>query len=153
MLLSIVIAIVGCESENKGLYIEETADIDRKNYNMMSEVRMDLDGNGVEELISLYLGPVKQSQANMAVLKTDDANWNLIVQDGEKVFSLFNHKVKHGTVEFWFENNEDGIKIVLFVDGEQKEIITYQYDRGNSRFIKETHYKNNGIVYEPYMRY
>lgn len=153
MLLSILIFLLGCEDENKGSFIEETKEINRTNYNMMSEVRVDLDGNGVEELITLYLGPVNKSEANMAVINTDNVNWNLVVQDGDKVYSLFDQKVKHGTVKFWFENKGETTELVVFMNGEQKEIITYQYDRGNTRFIKETHYKNKGTIYEPYLRY
>ncbi|WP_408011406.1 hypothetical protein ACJROX_14575 [Pseudalkalibacillus sp. A8] len=143
-LLSIFL-LLGCVKENQST-IKEGSVKDLNKYTSVAEVKEDLDGNGITEKISLYVGPVIHKDAAVSSL-ADQTYWRLIVEDGDKTFSLINYKSSYNdSFDLWLEENGKRNNIIVFLGGHNKEIISYHYE--DSRFIKEKRYKSKGEVKE-----
>ncbi|UPG66049.1 hypothetical protein [Metabacillus endolithicus] len=133
ILLFFLISLIGCEKESKVKqinYIKEGIVEDLDKYTSMTQVEQDLDGNGSKEIITMYVGPALENEGKTSIHDVDEVYYRLIVEDGEKEFSLINFKKDlKNIVEVWFEEKDDGYEIVIFFDGENREIISYNYDK------------------------
>jgi len=152
-LLTLFVLLIGCDDniqkENQKEYIESSA-VDPKKlgiYTQLSEIEQDLDGNGTNEVISVYIGSSSNNDEEQSAFTPDEVNYRLMVKDQKETYTLINSNKKIKNIrEMWFETELHKTKIVVFFDGKFREIASFSYDSKNSRFIKELQYMNTGNI-------
>ncbi|MGE6204375.1 hypothetical protein [Guptibacillus hwajinpoensis] len=156
-LLFLLILIAGCNNSVNHSNSDKTSqqyNIEKTDIKIADDlfqtarIKEDLDGDGSKEIISLYLGPILNKEDKVTVLPYDERHiWQLIVYDGNDTFPLFNKSVQSDTnLDFWIEYTANKKEIVVFIDGENKSIASYTYDKENNRFVKEIKYKSEGQI-------
>lgn len=101
---------------------------------------MDLDGDGEEELIELYVNAGKMENGVFAW--DDGQNWLLVVKDGEITYPLYDEYIQLGSLDFTTTtfDGKPGIVMLMMQHGDIT-IEKFIFDDGENGYQKEPIYK------------
>ncbi len=123
-------------------------DIAADGLTLLERMYDDIDQDGYNESIELYTSAEIAPDGQMGW--DTGHQWVLLVRKGDQVFSLFDHWVQYGEVQFWIAYfNEDNVdspenrdlrkKIYATVtDGVGFKLLSYSWDAQNMRYEEET---------------
>lgn len=126
-------------------------DIEKYPQTLYKSTTLDLDGDGEEEIIELYVNAGKMENGLFAW--DDGQSWLLVVKDGEKTYPLFDEFVQNGSIEFSTGrfNKKPGIVMIMASHSDRK-VQKFTFDENESGYQKETFYKKentNNMDNEP----
>lgn len=104
----------------------------------------DLTGDGINEIIELYISPPPVIDENGEYGWDDSHYWQLIVNVGDQTYPLFNDHIQFGAIRFWIIEDNKGKEVVLLSEGSQLFMNSYRFD--GEAFIKTEHYSNDGGI-------
>ncbi len=110
---------------------------------LAEQTPLDIDGNHENEIVEMYVTP-SPVQPNGELVWDDSHFWQLLVKDGDNVYPLFNDHSQFGLLKFWTYSGESP-SILLLVDGNGTNVVSYKYDKDNKSFLKEINYQSEGI--------
>lgn len=164
MILSLTIILNGCQiQENKvnvdntekkteTKLIRETTNDPRLNtsWTKIKEFNVDLDRDSKEDNIGLYTTAERDKQGNL--MWDDGQKWLLLVQSGDKFYSLLSEYVQLGSVYFTVSKySEDTVmKVTVIVPtGTNLKMLSYSFDKNQQGFIEEPIYnsKEDNFIY------
>lgn len=106
---------------------------------------LDIDGDGVDELIELYVNAQKMENGTFAW--DDGQAWLLVVKDGEQTYPLFADYVQLGSIDFSTTNFDGKMGIVMLKTWHSnKTVQKFTYDQVAQGFVKETIYNQENIL-------
>lgn len=107
---------------------------------LYKEMKLDVNGDGQEESIELYVNAGIMDDGQFAW--DDGQNWLLVVKDGEKTYPLFDGYVQMGTIDFStaFFDKKPGIVMYKREHGD-RVAQKFMYDKNEEGFELETFYK------------
>lgn len=104
----------------------------------------DIDGDGEEEIIELYVNAGKLENGLFAW--DDGQNWLLVVKDGEKTYPLFDDYVQLGSIDFSTTTFDREPAIVMIkAQHSDRTVQKFTYDKNEKGYQKETFYKKENI--------
>ena len=119
-------------------------EIEKYPQSLYKEVTLDLDGDGEEEVIELYVNAGKMEDGLFAW--DDGQNWLLVVKDGEETYPLFDDYVQLGSIEFSTARFDGKPGVVMIMAQHSNKIIQkFTYDKNERGYQKETFYKKENI--------
>ncbi|MFC5605125.1 hypothetical protein [Sporosarcina koreensis] len=126
-------------------------DIEKYPKTLYKSTTLDLDGDGEDEIIELYVNAGKMENGLFAW--DDGQSWLLVVKDGEKTYPLFDEFVQNGSIEFSTGrfNKKPGIVMIMSSHSDRK-VQKFTYDENENGYQKETFYKKentNNVDNEP----
>jgi len=100
----------------------------------------DIDGDGEEEVIELYVNAGKTGNGLFAW--DDGQDWLLVVKDGEKTYPLFDDFVQLGSIDFSTTtfDRKPGV-VMIKAQHSDKTVQKFTYDKNEKGYQKETFYK------------
>ncbi|MCG7343715.1 hypothetical protein MHZ92_06195 [Sporosarcina sp. ACRSL] len=111
---------------------------------LYKKTALDLDGDGEEEVIELYVNAEKMEDGLFAW--DDGQNWLLVVKDGEETYPLFDDFVQLGSIRFSTATFDGKPGIVMIMAQHSDKIIQkFTYDKNEKGYQKETFYKKENI--------
>ena len=113
-------------------------------YTLYKKKSLDIDKDGEEEIIELYVNAGKMENGLFAW--DDGQNWLLVVQDGEDSYPLFDDYIQLGSLDFSTATFDGKPGIVMHKT--QHTSITIQkftYDQKVKGYHKETFYKKDNV--------
>ena len=133
---------------NKSSSVIHKKDIESYPRSLYKEASFDIDHDGQEEIIELYVNAEKMENGLFAW--DDGQTWLLVVKDGEDTYPLFDDFVQLGSINFSTANfdGKPGIAMIETWHGD-KFIHKFAYDQNEKGFVKETFYKNEN----PFQQY
>ena len=104
------------------------------------KLTVDIDGDGEEEVIELYVNAGKMENGLFAW--DDGQNWLLVVKDGEKTYPLFDDYVQLGSIDFSTTtfDRKPGI-VMIKTQHSDRTVQKFTYDKNEKGYQKETFYK------------
>ncbi|MDW0118238.1 hypothetical protein QTL97_14995 [Sporosarcina thermotolerans] len=107
---------------------------------LYKKVALDLDRDGEEEVVELYVNAGKTENGLFAW--DDGQTWMLVVKDGEETYPLFDDYVQLGSVDFstTIFDGKPGIVMVMSQHA-NKTVQKFTYDKNEKGYQKETFYK------------
>lgn len=119
-------------------------DIESYPRSLYKEAALDIDNDGQEESIELYVNAEKMENGLFAW--DDGQTWLLVVKDGEDTYPLFDNYVQLGSIDFSIGTFDEkpGIAMLETWHGD-KYIHKFAYDHKEKGFVKETLYKKENI--------
>jgi hypothetical protein len=131
--------------EPEGTIIEGTDKVDVANLTLLDSYIFDFDGDGTDETISLYTAAEKDT--NGEIMWDDGQNWNLLVEDTDQDFVLFNDYVQLGTIKFYVYTSDDNFYITTVQTGTASLKFTeYSFDKESKNFISNVRFETTGNV-------
>ncbi|MDZ5471347.1 hypothetical protein SM124_06265 [Bacillus sp. 31A1R] len=128
--------------------VEDVAEIEEvvkargiENYpvSLYDETTFDLDGDGEEEQIEMYVNAEQDEKGEFAW--DDGHNWLFVVKDGDQTYPLYDGWVQLGTLKFWvIETDETPMVILLKTGTAEFTLQTFTYNNVEQGFIKETQF-------------
>ena len=115
-------------------------DIGKYPQTLYKTTTVDIDGDGEEEAIELYVNAGKMENGLFAW--DDGQNWLLIVKDGEKTYPLFDDFVQLGSIDFSTTTFDKKPRIVMIkAQHSDRTVQIFTYDKDEKGYLKETFYK------------
>lgn len=123
----------------------QAKDIKKYPRSLYKKASVDLDEDGEEEIIELY---VNASKMENGVFAWDDGQtWLLVVKDGEKSYPLFDHFVQLGGVDFSITTFDGKPGIVMVMTWQfDKTVQKFTFDHDKNGFVKQTFYKKENFL-------
>ncbi|WNS76522.1 bZIP transcription factor [Bacillus sp. DTU_2020_1000418_1_SI_GHA_SEK_038] len=111
---------------------------------LYKETTLDIDQDGEDEIIELYVNAEKME--NDLFAWDDGQTWLLAVKDGEKTYPLFDNFVQLGSIEM-STTTFDGKPGIVMLETWHSDIYIHKftYDGDAKGFVKETFYKKENI--------
>ena len=115
-------------------------DIEKYPQTLYKKTTVDIDGDGEEEVIELYVNAGKMENGLFAW--DDGQNWLLVVKDGEKTYPLFDDYVQLGSIDFSTTtfDRKPGI-VMIKTQHSDRTVQKFTYDENEKGYQKETFYK------------
>lgn len=125
---------------NSDYSIIPAKDIEKYPQTLYKKVTVDIDGDGEEELVELYVNAGKMENGLFAW--DDGQNWLLVVKDGEKTYPLFDDFVQLGSIDFSTTtfDRKPGI-VMIKAQHSDRTVQKFTYDKNEKGYQKETFYK------------
>lgn len=122
----------------------EAKDIEKYPQTLYKSATLDMDGDGEEEVIELY---VNAGKTENGVFAWDDGQtWLLVVKDGDKTYPLFDDFVQLGSIDFSTTRLDGKPGIVMIMRSHSDRIVQkFSYDKNENGYQKETFYKKENI--------
>ena len=119
-------------------------DIETYPQTLYKKTTLDIDGDGEEEIIELYVNAGKSENGLFAW--DDGQNWLLVVKDGEKTYPLFEEYVQLGSIDF-STTTFDGKPGIVMIKSQHSDrtVQKFTYDENEKGYQKETFYKKENI--------
>lgn len=115
-------------------------DIEKYPQTLYKETSLDMDGDGEEEVIELYVNAGKMENGLFAW--DDGHHWLLVVKDGEKTYPLFDGYVQLGSMDFTTAKFDRNPGIVIYMtQHSDRTVQKFTYDKNEKGYQKETFYK------------
>ncbi|WOV87238.1 hypothetical protein QWT69_15485 [Sporosarcina oncorhynchi] len=125
---------------NEEVVLIKASEIEKYPQTLYKEMKFDVNGDGEEEIIELYVNAGKMEDGQFAW--DDGQNWLLVVKDGEKTYPLFDGYVQMGTIDFSTAIFDRKPGIVMFMRQHGDRVAQkFMYDENESGFVLETFYK------------
>ncbi|MEH7391727.1 hypothetical protein [Bacillus sp. JJ1474] len=119
-------------------------DIEKYPQSLYKETTLDIDQDGEEEIIELYVNARKMENGLFAW--DDGETWLLVVKDGEKTYPLFDNFVQLGSVDISTTTFDRKPGIVMLETWHSDIFIhKFTFDHETKGFVKETFYKKENI--------
>ncbi|MEH7123512.1 hypothetical protein V7127_09660 [Bacillus sp. JJ1773] len=119
-------------------------DIEKYPQSLYKETTLDIDQDGEEEIIELYVNARKMENGLFAW--DDGETWLLVVKDGEKTYPLFDNFVQLGSVDISTTTFDRKPGIVMLETWHSDIFIhKFTFDHEAKGFVKETFYKKENI--------
>ncbi|MEH7345636.1 hypothetical protein V7122_17465 [Bacillus sp. JJ1532] len=119
-------------------------DIEKYPQSLYKETTLDIDQDGEEEIIELYVNARKMENGLFAW--DDGETWLLVVKDGEKTYPLFDNFVQLGSVDISTTTFDRKPGIVMLETWHSDIFIhKFIFDHEAKGFVKETFYKKENI--------
>ncbi|MFJ7828505.1 hypothetical protein [Psychrobacillus sp. NPDC096623] len=119
-------------------------DIEKYPQTLYKKKTFDIDGDGKEEIIELYV--------NVGIMENDSfawddgQNWLLVVKDGEITYPLFDDYIQLGSLDFSTTTFDGKPGIVMHMTQHSNIIIQkFTYDKKEKGYQKETFYKKENM--------
>ncbi len=134
------------DPEVKTVIIEATDKIDVQDLALLDSYIFDIDGDGVEETIAMYVDA--HQEPNGEIYWDDGQNWLFLVEGEEKDYVLFNDYVQLGTVRFHVYTVDENQFYITAVKPTTAglSITEYKFDNESNNFIAKTIYEATGNV-------
>ncbi|MFS0688807.1 hypothetical protein AB1K89_06155 [Sporosarcina sp. 179-K 8C2 HS] len=118
----------------------QAKDIEKYPQTLYKQTALDMDGDGEDEVIELYVNAGKMENGLFAW--DDGQNWLLIVKDGEKTYPLFDEYVQLGSIDFSTArfDKKPGI-VIIKAQHSDRTVQKFTYDKNEDGYQKETFYK------------
>ncbi|KOP71011.1 hypothetical protein AMS60_23435 [Bacillus sp. FJAT-21945] len=131
-------------TSNNGYATILAKDIENYPRSLYKEITLDIDMDGEDELIELYVNAEKMENGVFAW--DDGQTWLLVVNDGEKTYPLYDGFVQLGSIDFSTAtfDGKPGIVIIEMWHSD-KSVHKLIYDHEAKGFIKETLYKKENL--------
>lgn len=127
------------DANEEGALIK-ASEIEKYPQTLYKEMKLDVNGDGEEEIIELYVNAGKMEDGQFAW--DDGQNWLLVVKDGEKTYPLFDAYVQLGTIDFSTAMFDRKPGIVMFMQQHGDRVAQkFMYDENERGFELETFYK------------
>lgn len=119
-------------------------DIEKYPQTLYKTVALDLDRDGEEEVVELYVNAGKDENGLFAW--DDGQTWMLVVKDGEETYPLFDDYVQLGSVDFstTIFDGKQGIVMVMSQHA-NRTVQKFTYDFKEKGYQKETFYKKENM--------
>ncbi|QED46906.1 hypothetical protein [Cytobacillus dafuensis] len=132
------------ETTNNDNSVIPAKDIEKYPQSLYKQTKLDIDQDGEDEIIELY---VNAGKGENGVFAWDDGQtWLLVVKDGEKTYPLFDEYVQLGSIDFSTTTFDEKPGIVMLkMQHSDKSIYKFVYDQNAKGFVKETLYKKENI--------
>ncbi|MBY0121764.1 hypothetical protein [Bacillus sp. S/N-304-OC-R1] len=115
-------------------------DIQTYPQSLFKEAAFDINDDGKEEIIELYVNAEKMEDGMFAW--DDGQTWLLVVKDGEDTYPLFDDFVQLGSIDFSTAKFDGKPGIVMLETGHgDKSIHKIAYNQNEKGFVRETIYK------------
>lgn len=127
-----------------------TESIDTKSMTKLDEFSYDVDADGSEEMIQLYIAAERDEKGELML--DDGQNWLLTVLDGGNAYPLLSEYVQLGSVYFSVSNNGEGegshINVIIQT-GASFSLRSYSFDNDKGGFVGGTVYRSedNNFIY------
>lgn len=119
-------------------------DIEQYPQTLYKKITLDIDGDGEEEEIELYVNAGKMDNGQFAW--DDGQNWLLVVKDGEETYPLFDDYVQLGSIDFGTTTFDGKPGIVMLKTQHADKIVQqFTYDKNEKGYRKETVYKKENV--------
>lgn len=130
---------------NREVYISPTDKISTEALALLDSYEYDITGDGVEEVISMYVNAEQGSDGE--IYWDDGQDWLFLVQGQEEDYILFNDYVQIGTINFHIYELDDDLYITTIQSGTANlDITEYKFDRDSKEFISTLKYGTQGNV-------
>ena len=115
-------------------------DIEKYPQTLYKKTTVDIDEDGEEEVIELYVNAGKMENGLFAW--DDGQNWLLVVKDGEKTYPLFDDFVQLGSIDFSTTtfDRKPGL-VMIKTQHSDRTVQKFTYDKNENGYQKETLYK------------
>lgn len=115
-------------------------DIEKYPQTLYKKTTVDIDEDGEEEVIELYVNAGKMENGLFAW--DDGQNWLLVVKDGEKTYPLFDDFVQLGSIDFSTTtfDRKPGL-VMIKTQHSDRTVQKFTYDKNENGYQKETFYK------------
>lgn len=121
------------EEETNSVIIESTDKVSTEGLSLLDSYEFDVDGNGDEEIISLYTTAEKDE--NGEVIWDDGQNWKLLVEGADKDYILFDDYVQLGNIKFYAYTSDDDFYLTTIQTGTANLKLTeYHFDKQDNNF-------------------
>jgi hypothetical protein len=122
------------EEKPKSTVIEPTNKVNTDGLSLLDSYEFDIDGNGNNEIISLYT--TAEKDANGEIIWDDGQNWKLLVEGGDKDYILFDDYVQLGSIKFYAYTSHDSFYITTIQTGTANLKLTeYHFDKQDNNFV------------------
>lgn len=118
----------------------KASEIDKYPQTLYKEMTLDIDGDGKEEIIELYVNAGIMDNGQFAW--DDGQNWLLVVKDGDKTYPLFDEYIQLGSLDFSTATFDKKPGIVMYKrEHADRTVQKFVFDTNKEAFEKETFYK------------
>ena len=115
-------------------------DIEQYPQTLYKKTTLDIDGDGEEEEIELYVNAGKMENGLFAW--DDGQHWLLVVKDGEETYPLFDDYVQLGSIDFSTGRFDKKPGIVMIKSSHSdRSVQKFTYDKNENGYQKVTFYK------------
>ena len=119
-------------------------EIEKYPQTLYKSATLDIDEDGEEEVIELYVNVEKLESGQFAW--DDGQNWLLVVKDGEKTYPLFDDYVQLGSIDFSTTTYDKTPAIVMIMaQHSDRTVQKFTYDKNEKGYQKVTFYKKENI--------
>ena len=132
------------EEKPDSIVIEATNKVNTDGLSLLDSYEFDIDGNGNDEIISLYT--TAEKDANGEIIWDDGQNWKLLVEGIDKDYILFDDYVQLGSIKFYAYTSQDSFYITTIQTGTANLKLTeYHFNKQDNNFISKVKFeaKNN----------
>ena len=130
----------GQELEEEIDYIQPVDKISTDNLTLLDFYDFDINEDGDEERISMYVNAEKGS--NDEILWDDGQDWLFVVEGMEEDYILFNDYVQLGTIQFYvYTENEDFFISTVQSGTANLKVTEYKFDKETKEFISSVKHK------------
>lgn len=122
------------------IVIEATNKVNTDGLSLLDSYEFDIDGNGNDEIISLYT--TAEKDANGEIIWDDGQNWKLLVEGIDKDYILFDDYVQLGSIKFYAYTSQDSFYITTIQTGTADLKLTeYNFDKQDNNFISKVKFE------------
>jgi outer membrane murein-binding lipoprotein Lpp len=120
-------------------------DIEKYPQALYKKTTLDIDEDGEDEIIELYVNAYKMENGVFAW--DDGQTWLLVVKDGEKTYPLFEDFVQMGSIDFSTTTLDGKPGIVMLMTWHfDRTVQKFTYDHDAKGFEKDTFYKKENLL-------
>ncbi|MEZ7172072.1 hypothetical protein [Sporosarcina sp. OR05] len=129
---------------NNGSALIKATKIEKYPQTLYKEMTLDIDRDGEEEIIELYVNAGKMEDGQFAW--DDGQNWLLVVKDGEKTYPLFDEYVQLGSIDFSTATFDGKPGVVMFMgEHANRSFQKFIFDKKEEGYQKATFYKKENM--------
>jgi len=153
ILVALLVIAFGCTNKevDQGIdnghetLISVTDKISTGDLALLDSYSFDIDGNGSEEIISMYVDA--HQEPNGEIHWDDGQNWLLLVEEQDQNYILFNDYIQLGTLRFHIYTEDDDFHITTIQSTTANlQITEYKFDKESKEFISTPKYRTEGNV-------
>lgn len=128
------------EEVNKDYSMILAKDIEKYPVALYKTTKIDIDGDGEDEIIELHVNAGKMENGRYAW--DDGQRWLLVVKDGDKTYPLFDEFIQLGYIDFSTTIFERKPLIVMIkAQHSDRTVQSFKFDKDEQGYLKETFYK------------
>lgn len=129
---------------NYGSALIKATKIEKYPQTLYKEMTLDIDSDGEEEIIELYVNAEKMENGQFAW--DDGQNWLLVVKDDEKTYPLFDEYVQLGSIDFSTATFDGKPGVVMFKrEHADRAVQKFIFDKNEEGYQKATFYKKENM--------
>lgn len=125
--------------------IPATEKISTEGLTLLDSYEFDINGDGVEEVIAMYVNAEQGSDGE--IYWDDGQDWLFLVQGQDQDYVLFNDYVQLGDIRFHIYTVDEDFYITTIQSGTANlDITEYKFDRDSQEFVSILKHKATGNV-------